>query len=91
MMMAFKSIVSCIESLATRGISWRPLASKSKTNKSAAKRFTQQSDGTYLYKQAGRNHNFAKKTNNYRRAHKRSGATNEVTTSLLDRIITKSQ
>lgn len=84
-------IFSVISSFFSPLVRQRTLATKSKTNKSAAKRFTRLEDDSYLYKQAGRNHNFAKKSGNYRSAHKRPGITNKVTTKLLDKIIANSQ
>ena len=51
-------------------VAGRAFASKNKTHKSAAKRFFKLSTGGYAHAPAGRNHNFATKSNPYRRRHR---------------------
>lgn len=57
-------------SLLVGPVGGRAFASKNKTNKSAAKRFFKLSTGGYAHAPAGRNHNFATKSNPYRRRHR---------------------
>jgi len=64
----------------------RAFASKNKANKAAYKRFLKLEDGTYLHKQAGRNHNFAKKSSAYRSHHKRPAVTSSIPTRKLDKL-----
>lgn len=64
----------------------RSFATKSKTNKSAYKRFRQLEDGNYSYKKAGQNHNFAKKSAVYRSRVRQMGITTPVVTRKLEKL-----
>lgn len=56
---------------------------KNKPNKSAYKRFHELADGSYSYRKAGRNHNFAKKSSVYRTRIRQEGITSAVTSGRL--------